>query len=210
MKGRPVVLALLAASLSMPTALHAQSLGDIAKKAQEQRDKAKAEAEKAKTEGEKAGQPAAKPLSKTYTNKDLTDTPPAEKPASEAAPSKSTSSETKKSADKADSTADKSSEIGKAVVKDEAYWRGRWTPLHEKLGEDLQKALSLRGRIYDLTVELIGIGPLNARRGGVETERQRLITEAEAVDNMIAKDKAALAAVEEEGRRASALPGWFR
>jgi hypothetical protein len=51
MKCRSITFVLLVASLSMPAALHGQSLGEIAKKIQEQRDTAKAEAEKTKTEG---------------------------------------------------------------------------------------------------------------------------------------------------------------
>src|SRR5829696_8958482 len=81
MKARPVTCAFLIASLSTITALNAQSLGDVAKKAQEQRDKAKAAAaEKAKTDAEqgKVATPTGKPSAvspKVYTNKDLPDGP---------------------------------------------------------------------------------------------------------------------------------------
>lgn len=92
----------------------------------------------------------------------------------------------------------------------EAYWRARWEPLAGKIGDDLARNVELSQRIYDLTIELSGIGPLNARRAGVEAERQRLITERERNDHVIAEDKAALADIQEEGRRAGALPGWFR
>jgi hypothetical protein len=86
----------------------------------------------------------------------------------------------------------------------------RWTPLQQKLDGELAKSLTLRSRISELTVELSGIGPLNARRGGVESERQRLVTEAQLLDGNISADKATLEAIREEGRRAGALPGWFR
>jgi hypothetical protein len=44
----------------------------------------------------------------------------------------------------------------------------------------------------------------------VESERQRLITESDSLRASVGADKAAIQAIEEEGRRAGALPGWFR
>lgn len=183
------------------SAAQAQSLAEVAKKAQEQRDKAKADAAKAEAATGVAAKDGKTTAAKTYTNRDLKDAaPPASLASSVPAPLAAT--------DKA--AADTPVESSKEVVKDEAYWRARWTPLHAKIGADLNKGVTLASRIYSLTVELVGIGPLNARRAGVEAERQRLITEAQTLDDTIRADKAALAAIEEEGRRAGALPGWFR
>ncbi len=94
--------------------------------------------------------------------------------------------------------------------KGESHWRGRLAPYRARIVETAGKVIPMRRRILDLTIELSGIGPLNARRGGVETERQRLISEADALDVAIKMDRAALADIDEEGRRAGALPGWFR
>ena len=79
-----------------------------------------------------------------------------------------------------------------------------------RVAEKRDKLATTAKRVAELTFELTGIGPLNARRGGVETERQRLITEANALQIDIEADQKALSNVEEEGRRAGALPGWLR
>jgi hypothetical protein len=99
---------------------------------------------------------------------------------------------------------------GTAAANDEAYWRGRVAPYITRIADNSEKSLALRRRIDELTVELLNIGPLNTRRGGVETERQRLITECQALDDAIVADTKGLEAVKDEGRRAGALPGWFR
>jgi hypothetical protein len=180
----------LVATLALAVPSSAQSLGDLAKKTQEDRDKARA-----------APTPA-----KIYSDKDLKDAPPvpADKPApAPVAPATSPSAETKK-------TDGKPSATDKESAKDEAYWRARWTPIGQKLAGEQARSARIRSRIADLTFELSGVGPLNARRGGLESERQRLITEGQALDDTISADKAMLAAIEEEGRRAGALPGWFR
>src|SRR4051812_4863474 len=191
----------------LPSFVQAQSLGEIAKKTQEQREKAKADTQKGADGKDAKATPAPSPA-KTYTNGDLKNTePPSSTPASAA-----TSEAAPEAKAKASGVvpSDKPGDPSKDVVKDEAYWRSRWTPLSVKLGDELNKAVTLTTRIYDLTVELSGIGPVNARRAGVEAERQRLITESQTLDDAIRADKAALAAIQEEGRRAGALPGWFR
>jgi len=94
--------------------------------------------------------------------------------------------------------------------QDEAYWRARVAPLHASLDANVAQSRTLSLRIDDLTIELLGIHPFNTRRGGVEAERQRLITERQARVAALIDDQRAIDAVEEEGRRARALPGWFR
>jgi hypothetical protein len=86
MKGRSIAFAFLVVGLSLPTALDAQSLGEIARKAREARVKAKEEQAKVAStepvttkEGAK-GQPALTSTvapKKLYTNKDLPDGPDA-------------------------------------------------------------------------------------------------------------------------------------
>ena len=77
-------------------------------------------------------------------------------------------------------------------------------------GRGALTALPIRRRLVELTIELNRIGPLNARRGGVEAERQRLITQVQVLEDAMSADQQAIAAIEEEGRVAGALPGWFR
>lgn len=99
---------------------------------------------------------------------------------------------------------------GTALANDEAYWRGRAAPYHKRIVENGARALALERRVGELAAELYDIGPLNTRRGGVETERQRLITECQELNDAIAADLKGLEALQDEGRRAGALPGWFR
>jgi cytoskeletal protein RodZ len=181
------------------------SLADIAKKAEDARAK-KAREERPKSanaegkaddktdKADNKADAAGKPTSKTYTNKDLTD---------RTAPASVTPQ-------KDHATTEKPATVVNESEKGEAYWRGRFAPIRAEGLQILEKLAFLRRRIYELTVELSGIGPLNARRGGVETERQRLITEADALDSQFAANKARQGAVLEEGRVVGALPGWFR
>jgi hypothetical protein len=185
------------ALLVVVPAVHAQSLADAAKKAQEEHDKAKTTPTPAKV----------------YTNKDLKEIPasPPAQPAMGPTASVIASATTGNAdAGKVATKTDQPPDAIKDPVKAEVYWRDRWTPIYIQLVDEQTKATALATRIDDLTVELSGIGPLNARRGGVETERQRLITQLQAQNDKITADKAVLAAIQEEGRRAGALPGWFR
>jgi hypothetical protein len=100
-------------------------------------------------------------------------------------------------------------EAAGTVVKDEAYWRARVAPIKQRIRDNTSKRDTLKLRINDLGADMSGyIG--DARRGGVETERQRLVTELRTLDESVDADTHAVAAIEEEGRRAGALPGWFR
>ena len=191
MKRLVVVFALT----SFASTVCAQSLGDVAKKTEEQRDKTK------------TSSPTA---SKAYSDKDLKEARPVvsdtliekqpEAVSTDKAPVTTASS-------KSESTA---SDKSKSVAKDEAYWRAQWTPIQRKLDEELAKSAKLKARVIELTNELSVIGTLNGRRAAIETQRQRLINESDLLDSVITGDKAALSNIQDEGRRAGALPGWFR
>jgi len=176
--------------VALVASAHAQTLGEIAKKTQSEQAARQADGQ-------------AKPPTKKYSNENLSSDPttPAAAAVTPSKGERTTDSSVEKDKAKGDST---------LPTKDEAYWRARWTPLYKKIADELAKSVEMRKRIYDLSVDLSGIGPLNARRGGVEAERQRLMTEADALDNIVARDKAEFEAIREEGRRANALPGWFR
>jgi hypothetical protein len=182
--------------LSMAVPAFAQtSLGELAAAAAKRREeREKKEPTTAKDAGSTDAPPTTTPPKRVYTNKDL--------PASASKPLPTTP------ASPATATTPVASET--ATPKGESYWRERLAPYRARIIENADKVIALRRRIIDLTIDLSNIGPLNARRGGVETERQRLITEADALDASIKTDKAAIAVIEEEGRRAGALPGWFR
>ena len=177
--------------------VRAQSLADVAKKTEEERAaKSKQETKSKSDDAKKPEKPA-----KVYTNKDLGSAPSAA-PADVNADSRVDA--TPKNAATTITTTTKD------LSKDEGYWRGRVEPIRQRIIANLEKEIGIRQRIIDLTRELEGIGPLNARRAGVETERQRLITEADNLDATVRADTRAFENIQEEGRRAGALPGWFR
>jgi hypothetical protein len=93
---------------------------------------------------------------------------------------------------------------------DEVYWRARVAPLHQRVRENRAKEGPLLNRINRLTVELSAIGPVNARRGGLEMERRTLTAEVTDLRESLRADMAAIQALEEEGRQAGAPPGWLR
>jgi hypothetical protein len=70
--------------------------------------------------------------------------------------------------------------------------------------------VDLRSGIDDLNAQLRGMEVFDAAGAGMEAERQWLITELQQLQIAVAVDLAAVKAIEEEGRRAGALPGWFR
>jgi hypothetical protein len=192
----------LAAFWTLAPLAHAQSLADVARQTEEERTKTQ---EQSKSDDNKK---AEAPKSKVYTNKELTaDNRSLPETKTDSTEEKTPGTNTKAASTKEDKAAEGKSKDAK---KDEAYWRGRVAPLHRTVAEKLAKAATVDRRIRELTDELSGIGPLNARRGGVESERQRLITEADTLRASISVDKAEIEAIEEEGRRAGALPGWFR
>jgi len=94
-----------------------------------------------------------------------------------------------------------------ASKKDEAYWRGRQAPLWATLDANTEAALKtltrlreLQGRVEPNLQSLAVYGP--------EITRPR--TQLQGQDAAVAADLAASEALNEEGRRAGARPGWFR
>jgi len=165
--------------------LHAQSLADAAKKAEEERSQARQD--------------------QVYTNQDLPEVPEESSTPAPAENKPAAAGDRSKGARQTSPKVGKSSERG----KDEAYWRGRVAPLSRKLQSNREKLQALQERIYDLTTELNDLGTRNVRRAA-ETERKRLVTEAAHLQETIDADTRALDAIEEAGREAGALPGWFR
>jgi hypothetical protein len=181
----------------------AQSLADISKKTEEERAKASQDQQK-NGDAKNADKPS---NTKAYSDKDLKPVP-----ASAASDTKS-EPEAKPAAEKIDKANEEKPSEGKTArgsAKDQAYWRGRVAPLHRRIADKLATLESMERRIRELTSELNSVH-LNARRAaGLETERQRLMSDADVIRASVKADKAEVDAIEEEGRRAGALPGWFR
>jgi hypothetical protein len=93
------------------------------------------------------------------------------------------------------------------IEQGEAYWRGRMQALRTKLAVDVGDAhinrlnlVNLQARAQATIIYLTVFGP----------EILRLHDEVTHWTAVVEEDYAAIAALEEEGRRAGALPGWLR
>jgi hypothetical protein len=190
--------AICAAALLVGVPVRAQSLGDLAKKTQEQRDKAKADAGAKKPEDAEKD----KKEKKVFTDQDLKTLQPI---AGGTAPAPAAGAPA--AADAADAKAD---DALTAATKGEAYWRARWMPVAERITKGEAEAAATRKHVDEMTFQLRSLGKLADQRDTMLVERQRLIALEKELTAQVADDKAALARIQEEGRQAGALPGWFR
>ena len=102
----------------------AQSLGELARRTQEQRDKSKTDAGSKPTDGDNDNDKGEKDKKekKVYTDHDLKALPPI---AGGTAPAAASSDGARPSAA---ATSDTSADTSTDVPKGEAYWRARWMP----------------------------------------------------------------------------------
>ena len=207
---RTAVFALAGLMVALP--IHAQSLGDLAKRTQEQRDKAKDTKDGKDTKDPKdAKDPAAAKETtgakekKVFTDQDLKNLQPVVGGAP-AAEGSATAGKT----DAADASSATSGETPKDGAKGEGYWRARWKAANDLVTRDQELAATTRKRIDELTFQLRSLGHLTTGTGEMLSERQRLIAQEKVILQQVDADKAALTALQEEGRHAGALPGWFR
>lgn len=198
----------LAVGWSVP--VHAQSLGDVAKKEGERRQTVQGKA-------------------KVYTNGDL-------KPVSDSAPDPTaavaadgSSSGDKKPADakadaktdsktdaKADAkgdgkNADKTAKSGKVGGddKDQEFWGGKMRALNEQLERDRLYAEAIQTRINSLTADFSAKDD-PAQRALIADDREKAVSELSRLRKQIEEDKDAIGNLEEEARHAGVPPGWLR
>jgi hypothetical protein len=182
----PLGLALVA---SLGLSAGAQSLADLAKKTQEDREKSKA------------------PAAKVITNDDLKPgRVPSDQPAADAQKSaeilkKETPAVDAKPETKTDAPAVKD-------TKGEAYWQGRYTALDAKLTEAIAKESALNDQMRTLMAQIADAS--GADRGNLLDDRTRLADDLKAARDAVAANRAAMTALEEEGRKAGADPKWLR
>jgi hypothetical protein len=172
----------LALLLFASVAVSAQSLGDLARQ-EESRRKA------VKTPG------------KVYTNGTLKaepgpSTPPTGTPqapsAAQAAPPQS--AETAPAAD---------------AKKDEAFWQKRMTQAREALSRAQTFADALQSRINALTADFANRAD-PAQRAVIGSDRDKALAELNRVNKEIQDNTKAIAAIQEEARKAGVPPGWVR
>ena len=180
------VLTVIALSLAS-CSLHAQSLADVAKKTEEERAKAKQE----QTKSDDAKNTDNTPAAKVYTNKDLgtaaeTKTEPAAKDTS----NKTTPNE---------------------PVKDEAYWRGRFVKLVKSFNPRHDQELAeATARVEYLKEALKKTTEGSYLRLSLQTQLESALADGDRAASYVNADLTAVEDLQEEGRKAGALPGWFR
>ena len=95
------------------------------------------------------------------------------------------------------------------AAKDQAYWAGRMKEARDKQQRNQMFADSLQTRINSLTADFVNRDD-PAQRAKIETDRKAALAELERVKKDIDAQNKAIAAIEEEARRAGAPAGWLR
>ena len=185
-------LFLSGASVFAPQA-RAQSLADVAKKEEERRKSVAAPA-------------------KVYTNKDLNPVPAGSLPPP--APAKAGDGAAKDKDKEADTDArSKGSKApdaaDKTVVRDQAYWAGKYKGLQDALLRDQNYADAMQTRINSLNADFVNRDD-PAQRAVIERDRQKALAELGRLKQGVLDTKKAIADLEEEARRAGVPPGWMR
>jgi hypothetical protein len=184
--------ALLAAALP----LMAQSLADVARAEEARRGTVKGRAKVYTNEtlrGADGGDAPAPPTPAPAPEKTGTAAAPAP-----AAPARGASPQTAKPAA---SAAD--------AAKDEKYWRDRLASVRDALQRSQTFAEALQSQINALYTEFVNMSD-PAQRAVIEQKRLAAIAEQDRVKADIARHTKALAAIEDEGRRANVPAGWLR
>ena len=91
----------------------------------------------------------------------------------------------------------------------EKVWRERASAAREALDRDQFLAEATQGRVNSLTNEAFGRDD-PAQREELMRQRQRAIDELDRLTKQVAKDKEAIAAIEEDARKKGIPPGWIR
>jgi hypothetical protein len=182
-----LVVAGLLSSIVAP--VRTQSLAEVAKKQEEQRKSTKG-------------------TSKVYTNKDLKGVP-APSPSS---PSTPLPADTTKPTDTAAGPAEATPSPAAAApseTKDRAYWSQRIQEAREQIARDRVLLDALQTRVNSLDADVVNRDD-PAQRAKLMNDRERALVELERQKKAVAAGEKAVAATEEEARRAGVPPGWLR
>jgi hypothetical protein len=167
--------------------VQAQGLGDVARKEEERRKDIKAPA-------------------KVYTNRDLGAVPDGPAPGTVSSSAGTTPAPAPASAD---AKADDKDKEKSTPQKDQAYWSGRKKELSAKLDSDQTLAEAMQTRINVLTADFSSRSD-PVQRAGVERDRNRALAELDRLHKAVDDGKKALAALDEEARKAGVPAGWLR
>jgi len=173
-------------------------LGTIAKAAQEEKAKAAAASKpESKTTAKPNGAAEApaegkaeKPGAKKYTNEDLGRSRPQPVPLYLSPPPA-----TSFRADR---------------PKDEAYWRSRAEPILQRQKEIASYLTRLKARLESIKGDGLDVSLANGQSSPLAAERRQLTSQVADFEAQQKRYEEMMAALEDEGRRGGALPGWFR
>jgi hypothetical protein len=180
-------LFLLSSTLAFP-----QSLGDVAKKEEERRK-------------------AIKTPSQVYTNENLKRDPGRSVPAAEPTPTAAPQSTSTTQATSTPATTTPAASAAKPSTqgKDETFWKNRINEARDQLGRSKTLADALQSRVNALDFDRINTDD-PAKRAQIERDRQKALAEMERLKKESQEQNKAIAAIEEEARRANVPPGWLR
>ena len=93
--------------------------------------------------------------------------------------------------------------------KDEAAWRQRMASAREAVERSASFATALQSQINALTIDFINRDD-PAQRAQIEQQRVKAVAELERTQREIEANKKAIAAIEDEARKAGVPAGWLR
>jgi hypothetical protein len=95
--------------------------------------------------------------------------------------------------------------------KDEAYWRRRAEPIRQQLGYSTERLNVAKKRLESLKAdEGLDVAVANGRSSTAQGERQRQASLVLELESQVQYLEQRMKNLEDEGRKAGALPGWFR
>lgn len=94
-------------------------------------------------------------------------------------------------------------------AKDEAAWRQRMTTARQALDRSTSFAAALQSQINALTMDFVNRDD-PAQRAQIEQQRVKAVAELERTQRETESNKKAIAAIEEEARKAGVPAGWLR
>jgi hypothetical protein len=95
--------------------------------------------------------------------------------------------------------------------KDEAYWRRRAEPIRRQLEYSTERLNIAKKRLESLKADDgLDVSVANGRSSAAQAERQRLASYVQELEFQVRSNEQAMKSLEDEGRKAGALPGWFR
>jgi hypothetical protein len=185
----PFVIAVLAAHVfGFAAGADAQSLGEVAKREEARRKAVKTPSKVYTNDSLRSVDP---PAPATPADASTAAAPPAAAPASVGAPAVS------------------SAPVTPVSLRDEKYWRGRMEATRTAVARAQTFQDALQSRINVLSADFVNRDD-PAQRNVIAAERQKALTELARVQQEIADGQKAIAAIQEEARRANVPPGWLR